>query len=246
MMRKDITIILRNEGNDREMERNEKLTKPEAMIFDMDGTLFQTETLLLPAYHKLFDTLRAEGHHTGETPKEELMLGCLGMLLEDIWKKVIPEGSPEAHRRADELLLQYELEGLKGTDAVLYPGVEETLQELKRRGVRLFVASNGLEHYVKGIAEARNIMPLFEDLYSAGQHGTATKVDLVALLLKNHGIERAWMVGDRSSDVEAGKENGQTVIGCQYAGFGDDQELKGSDVIISSITELIDLYEASV
>lgn len=246
MMRKDITIILRNEGNDREMERNERLTKPEAMIFDMDGTLFQTETLLLPAYHKLFDTLRAEGLHTGETPKEELMLGCLGMLLEDIWKKVLPDGSPEAHRRADELLLQYELEGLKGKDAVLYPGVEETLQELKRRGVRLFVASNGLEHYVKGIAEARNIMPLFEDLYSAGQHGTASKVDLVALLLKNHGIERAWMVGDRSSDVEAGKENGQTVIGCQYAGFGDDQELKGSDVIISSITELIDLYEASV
>ncbi|WP_422661521.1 HAD family hydrolase [Paenibacillus sp. EC2-1] len=228
------------------MERNERLTKPEAMIFDMDGTLFQTETLLLPAYHKLFDTLRAEGLHTGETPKEELMLGCLGMLLEDIWKKVLPDGSPEAHRRADELLLQYELEGLKGKDAVLYPGVEETLQELKRRGVRLFVASNGLEHYVKGIAEARNIMPLFEDLYSAGQHGTASKVDLVALLLKNHGIERAWMVGDRSSDVEAGKENGQTVIGCQYAGFGDDQELKGSDVIISSITELIDLYEASV
>lgn len=25
------------------------LKKPEAMVFDMDGTLFQTETLLLPA-----------------------------------------------------------------------------------------------------------------------------------------------------------------------------------------------------
>ncbi|MGM1047916.1 Phosphoglycolate phosphatase, HAD superfamily [Paenibacillus uliginis N3/975] len=228
------------------MERNESLTKPKAMIFDMDGTLFQTETLLLPAYHKLFDILREEGLHKGETPKEELMLGCLGMLLEDIWKIVLPDGSPEAHRRADELLLQLELEGLKEPDAVLYPGVEETLQELKRRGVRLFVASNGLEHYVKGIADARNIMPLFEELYSAGQHGTASKVDLVALLLKNHGIERAWMVGDRSSDVEAGKKNGQTVIGCQYAGFGNDQELKGSDAIITSFPELLNLYENAV
>lgn len=228
------------------MERNERLPKPEAMIFDMDGTLFQTETLLLPAYHKLFDILREEGLHIGETPKEELMLGCLGMLLEDIWKTVLPEGSPEAHKRADELLLQLELEGLNGPEAVLYPGVEDTLQELKRRGVRLFVASNGLEHYVKGIAEARSIMPLFEDLYSAGQHGTATKVDLVALLLKNHGIERAWMVGDRSSDVEAGKENGQTVVGCQYAGFGNDQELRGSDAIITSFPELLSLYESSV
>lgn len=246
MMMKGLHNILRNEGNDREMERTERLIKPEAMIFDMDGTLFQTETLLLPAYHKLFDTLRAEGLHKGETPKEELMLGCLGMLLDDIWKTVMPEGTPEAHRRADELLLQFELEGLNGPDAVLYPGVVETLQELKCRGVRLFVASNGLEHYVKGVAETRKIMPLFEELYSAGQHGTATKVELVSLLLKNHGIERAWMVGDRSSDVEAGKQNGQTVIGCQYAGFGNDEELKGSDVIITSFSELLDLYESSV
>ena len=30
--------------------------KPEAMIFDVDGTLFQTEALLIPVYHEVFDT----------------------------------------------------------------------------------------------------------------------------------------------------------------------------------------------
>lgn len=239
-------ITMEMKGWTKEMERNGKLVKPEAMIFDMDGTLFQTETLLLPAYHKLFDILREEGHHSGETPDEQLMLGSLGMLLEDIWKRVLPEGTPEAHKRADELLLQLELEGLQSPDAVLYPGVVETLEELKRCGVRLFVASNGLEHYVKGICEARGMGSLFEGLYSAGEHGTASKVDLVALLLKNHGIEKAWMVGDRSSDVEAGKKNGQTVIGCQYAGFGKEQELKGSDAIITSFPELLELYDNSI
>ncbi|NMO95513.1 HAD hydrolase-like protein [Paenibacillus lemnae] len=227
------------------METTGKLIKPEAMIFDMDGTLFQTETLLLPAYHKMFDILREEGHHEGDTPDEQLMLGSLGMLLEDIWKRVIPHGTSEAHRRADELLLQLELEGLENEEAVLYPGVVETLSELKERGVRLFVASNGLEDYVKGIAMARDLAPLFEGLYSAGEHATTSKVDLVALLLKNHGIQRAWMIGDRSSDVEAGKENGQTVIGCQYAGFGSDSELSGSDAIITTFPELISLYDSS-
>jgi len=225
------------------VENTATLTKPVAMIFDMDGTLFQTETLLLPAYHQLFDILREEGHFEGETPDEELMLGCLGMLLDDIWKKVIPSGTPAAHRRADELLLQLELEGLNNEAAVLYPEVKETLEELHRRGVRLFIASNGLEHYVKGIAEARGIMPLFEGIYSAGEHGTASKVDLVRLLLEQHNIQDAWMVGDRSSDVEAGKENGQTVIGCQYAGFGGKQELKGSDVIIHSFSQLLKLHD---
>lgn len=225
------------------MENTATLTRPEAMIFDMDGTLFQTETLLLPAYHRLFDILREEGHYVGETPDEKLMLECLGMLLEDIWKIVIPNGTPTAHRRADELLLQLELEGLNNEAAVLYPEVKETLEELHRRGVRLFIASNGLEDYVKGIAQARGIMPLFEGIYSAGEYGTASKVDLVRLLLEQHDIQDAWMVGDRSSDVEAGKENGQTVIGCQYAGFGARQELQGSDAVIHSFSQLLSLHE---
>lgn len=104
------------------MNKEKVLLKPEAMIFDMDGTLFQTETLLLPAYQQLFDTLRAEGHFEGETPPEERMLGSLGMLLEDIWKVVMPEASEAAHRRADELLLQLEIEGLDQGSSQLYPG----------------------------------------------------------------------------------------------------------------------------
>ncbi|MDN4069482.1 HAD hydrolase-like protein [Paenibacillus vini] len=220
-----------------------ELQKPEAMIFDMDGTLFKTETLLIPAYHELFDRLREEKMYEGETPPEELMLSCLGMLLEDIWRKVIPDCSEAVHRRADELLLELELSGLKEYSTELYPEVKETLEQLSRRGVRLFVASNGLEHYVKGVAETHLIAPLFEGMYSAGEHQTASKVDLVRLLLDNHGVSSAWMVGDRSSDVEAGKKNGQTVIGCAYAGFGNGHELAGSDVLITSFNELVTLYD---
>lgn len=218
------------------------LKKPEAMIFDMDGTLFQTESLLIPVYHRLFDILREEGHHEGPTPPDELMLGCLGMLLPDIWNKVIPNATDEAKARADELLLQLELEDLKAGSGVLYPGVKETLQELHSRGVKLFVASNGLEHYVKEIAGIHGIAEWFDDLYSAGEFSTASKVDLVKLLLDKHQIKNAWMVGDRSSDVEAGVKNGQTVIGCAYAGFGNEDELKGSNAYINDFTELLELY----
>lgn len=220
-----------------------KRTRPEAMIFDMDGTLFQTETVLLPAYHKLFDTLRSEGLYTSPTPPQERLLGSLGMLLEDIWKVVMPDGSPQAHARANELLLQLELEGLAGGETLLYPEVKETLEELHRRGVKLFVASNGLEHYISGIVETHGLAALFDGLYSAGKHGTLSKVDLVKLLLDENGVKSAWMVGDRSSDVEAGKKNGLCAVGCAYAGFGNDEELKGADVLISSFAELIKLYE---
>lgn len=225
------------------MSHESTLTKPQAMIFDMDGTLFQTETLLLPAYHKLFDTLRSEGLYTAPTPPEERILGSLGMLLEDIWKVVMPDGSQEAHNRANELLLELELEGLAGGDTLLYPEVKETLKALHEQGVKLYVASNGLEHYISGIVDTHELAELFDGLYSAGKHCTRTKVDLVKLLLEEQQVDSAWMVGDRSSDVEAGKKNGLHVIGCAYAGFGNHDELKGSDVLISSFTELLKLYE---
>ncbi|WP_410512000.1 HAD hydrolase-like protein [Paenibacillus sp. BR2-3] len=224
-------------------ENGPQLTKPEAMVFDMDGTLFQTESLLLPAYHKMFDILREEGLYSGPTPPEERILSSLGMVLEQIWKNVMPEADEAVHRRADQLLLQLEIEGLEAGGTLLYPKVVETLRALKERGIRLFVASNGLKDYIHSIVVVHELKDLFEDLYSAGGQGTATKVELLRLLLDNHGISNAWMVGDRSSDVEAGKGNGQTVIGCAYAGFGREDELKGSDVIISSFDELLNLYD---
>ncbi|MEI7024752.1 HAD family hydrolase [Paenibacillus sp. y28] len=218
----------------------QRFTKPEAMIFDMDGTLFQTESLLLPAYHATFDNLREEGLFEGPTPSEDLILGSLGMLLADIWRRVMPEASSEAHRRADELLLEFQLEGLKQGSGKLYAGVTETLAALRQGGVRLFIASNGLEAYVKQVAQYTNIARFFEGIYSAGEYRTRTKVELVDLLLRRHHLQSAWMVGDRSSDVEAGKQNGLFVVGCRYAGFGAEVELDGSDRFIDEFPALLE------
>lgn len=218
-----------------------KLPQPEAMIFDLDGTLFKTETLLIPAYHSTFNQLREEGLFVGETPPDERILSSLGLLLEQIWKNVMPNQSKQTHRRADKLLLHYQTEGLKAGMGELYPNVRPTLTKLHEKGIRLFTASNGLEGYVKGVAKYKGISPLFEGLYSAGEYHTQSKVDLVRLLLTHYKIKSAWMVGDRSSDVEAGKKNNILVIGCDYAGFGSPRELEGSDYILQAFPEILDL-----
>lgn len=228
------------------MERTNRLIKPEAMIFDMDGTLFKTETLVVPAYHRLFDQLREEGLYHGETPPVDRILSSLGMVMDQIWGKVLPDHDTSVHKRADQLFLENEIKGLQDHSTELYPAVAETLKSLRQQGVRLFVSSNGLEAYVKGVAKSHQIADLFEQLYSAGEYRTTSKVHLVELLLRMHGISSAWMIGDRSSDVEAGKENGLTVIGCAYAGFCAAEELNGADRIIQSFSELMDLYNNAV
>jgi phosphoglycolate phosphatase len=214
---------------------------PQAVIFDLDGTLFQTETLVTTVHQRGFDTLRLEGLYTEPIPPIDTLLGSLGMLLSDIWKRVMPDGSPTAHERANVLLLQYEMEELANGCGQLYPGVVETLNALHSRGIRLFIASNGLEEYVKGVPAVKGIGELFEGLYSAGEFATVTKVDLVRRLLDTFEIKDAWMVGDRSSDVEAGRSNGLFVVGCDYAGFRRQGELDGSNAIIQSFPELLKL-----
>jgi phosphoglycolate phosphatase-like HAD superfamily hydrolase len=214
---------------------------PEALIFDLDGTLFQTETLLVPVYYRLFDQLRSEDLYEGETPDVSLILGSLGMLLEDIWARVIPNASLQTRERANLLLLQYQMEGLKAGIGELYPEVASTLKQLHIRGIRLFVASNGLERYVKGVIADKGLDDLFEGLYSAGEYQTRSKVELVRLLMDEFDVQSAWMVGDRSSDVEAGKGNHLYVVGCNYADFGHPEELKEADIVISKFNELMAL-----
>lgn len=224
------------------MTTKQKLAMPEAAIFDMDGTLFKTETLLEYAHGRLFGQLKAEGLYP-VIPPLSAVLDCLGMLLPDIWRKVMPDASEAAHRRADELLLAHEIGGLAAGEGELYPDVRETLEALRARGIKLFVASNGLQPYVEAIVSHRGLSDLFESggLYTAGGRETATKAELVGMLLREHGIRRAWMVGDRSSDVHAGLENGLEVVGCAYAGFGEPGELDGSHAVIQDFRELLGL-----
>jgi len=58
-------------------------------------------------------------------------------------------------------------------------------------------------------------------------------------LLETHSIGSACMIGDRASDIEAGKMNGLFCIGCAYSGFGSVQELQEADMVIHSFEELL-------
>jgi phosphoglycolate phosphatase-like HAD superfamily hydrolase len=215
------------------------LERPEAMIFDMDGTLFKTETILIPAFQKTFETLRVEDLYLGAMPPVERIIQCLGMVMDDIWRTIMSDASDAAKVRANECFIEYEVDELVQGKGELYDGVANVLQQLKRDGIKLFVASNGLEAYVKEVAKAMNIDGLFEGLYSAGEFQTSSKVDLVKLLLESHNVHSAWMVGDRASDVEAGKENNLITIGCDYANFSKQDELKGCDVRIQRFSEIL-------
>ncbi len=213
-----------------------------AFIFDLDGTLFQTEQVAIPAFHRTYQQLQEQGLYQGDRPADEQVTSVFGMTSEGIWERLLPGASDEVKKRADDKWLENELDCLAEGMGALYPGVPRSLEALHGQGFRLFVASNGQGPYVRGVLQAFGIRSWFTGIYSAGEKKIFDKRQLVALLMKEHQVTSGWMVGDRSSDVQAGKANGLTVIGCRYAGFpqfGDEKELEDADQVIHSFSELL-------
>lgn len=211
-----------------------------ALIFDLDGTLFQTEKVAVPAFQETIQILQAEGWG-GMTPTAQQIQSVFGMTHEEIWHHLLPHADHDIKHRADHLLVEKELSLLANGHGELFPEVEETLERLKRQGWALFIASNGGGVYVRGALDSKGLTPLFQGIYAAGEHRTKTKVELVRLCKEEHGITEGYMIGDRSSDVEAGKANGLTVIGCRYVGFpqfGTQDELVAADYTIDSFGQI--------
>lgn len=213
------------------------MTIPFAVFFDMDGTLLQTEKLATPAFLRTFEDLKAKKLWDGPIPSEKALTNVLGMTLDQLWETLLPNASHDVKHTADRLMLEHETQLLKEGVTDLYPGVREVLQELKNNGAALFVASNGLEGYIDEVCEHFELKPLFTDLYSAGRFRTKSKNDLVKKLMMDYQIEQAVMVGDRHSDIEAGRTNGLKTIGCDF-GFANPGELDQADVIIHQFEEI--------
>jgi len=218
---------------------------PFAVLVDMDGTLLKTDDVAIPAFKRTFEKLKEDGDFQGEIPSDEELTSVFGLTLEDIWNKLLPDQGDEVKKKADKIMLEEELEILKEGNTDLYPGVKETLYQIKNRGISLFVASNGLEEYIKGVCDYFQITDWFEDLYSAGRFQTESKDDLVAKLLRDYSVNKAIMVGDRKSDIQAGKANGLVTIGCTY-GFADEGELNGADHHVREFGEILSIIEKQI
>nr|AAF66545.1 unknown [Parageobacillus thermoglucosidasius] len=209
---------------------------PFAIIFDMDGTLFQTETVLVPALHKTFGRLRREGLWQGDTPVEEY-LRILGVPIPEVWRQLMPEESEGVRDRAAAWFLDDIIDEIRQGNGRLYPDVHTTLAALADQGIPLFVASNGRQRYLAAIRTAFLLERYFIDFYSLDRFSLMSKSALVKQLLNDYGIEKAVMVGDRRSDIQAAKDNGIWSIGCRF-GFANDEELRGADVIIHQFSEI--------
>jgi phosphoglycolate phosphatase len=109
----------------------------------------------------------------------------------------------------------------------LYPGIPELLKILRDEGFRLFVVTSKPTVYAERIVDHFGLTGYFEAVYGPHLDGRFDdKHELIAHILVERSVmpADAIMIGDRASDILAGRANGTRAIAVTY-GFGSIEEL---------------------
>lgn len=212
-----------------------------AIIFDMDGTLFQTGTILEQSLEEAFAVLRERGEWQGAAPIEEYR-NIMGVPLPAVWEALLPEKSDETKREMDAYFLERLIGNISEGKGELYPDVKGVLAGLVAEGYRVFIASNGLVRYLAAIVEYYGLDEWVMETFSIEQAISPDKSELVHMIKEKHGVKEGAVVGDRLSDIRAAKANDLFAVGCRFD-FAQEQELKEADAVIDSLADLIEVLK---
>ena len=188
----------------------------ESIIFDVDGTLWDSRALLADAYNA---QLQAEGitglHVTAELLKP-LFGKTMTLLADGLFGGHVP--APERYALMDRCIerMDSHMEAFAGPH-MGYPDLRATMEQLKKNH-RLFIVSNGQKGYPQMAAKKLGLADLMDGYLSFGDTGTS-KGQTILRLMKEQNIQSAVYIGDTQGDLEACQEAGIPFIWCTY-GFG--------------------------
>jgi HAD superfamily hydrolase (TIGR01509 family) len=205
-----------------------------AAVLDVDGTLIDTNYHHALAWFRAF---RAEGivlpmwrlhRHVG-MGGDKFVAAVAGDEVEERLGDRLREAWEE---RFDELIDETEP----------LDGARDLIEELKRRGHQVVLASSAIERHVDAFLEKLDAREL-ADGWTTKDDVEASKPDpdLVDAALAKARTRDAVMVGDTPWDVQAAKQAGLETI-CVVTGGFSRQELEeaGAAAVYESLTELRD------
>lgn len=202
-----------------------------AVIFDLDGTLWDARQVAIPAFREVLTTLGLP------LPSDEVLAHTLGYPLHEIWEMLLPPEHRHLSLWADQLMERAELCLVDELQVLPFPGVHETLSHIRDLGYKTYICSNCSPNYLEFVTHQLDLVTLFDARYCAGQFPGLTKVDLVALVKERHHITGGYMVGDRFHDMLAGQANSLLTVGCSF-GTGQPTELARADFTIATFASL--------
>ena len=206
--------------------------KYESLIFDIDGTLWDSRVLVAEGYNI---QLTAEGlEHLCVTAED--LKPLFGKVMTEIADVILASVPKEERYDLMERCMATENKYLEENPCRIgYPGVQETIAKLSEK-CRLFIVSNSQCGYPELCIEKLGLTPYIQGHLCFGDTGTS-KGKTIRTLMEKHNITSCAYVGDTQGDYEATVEAGVPFIWCTY-GFGTPD---GYAAKVDAFEELLNL-----
>ena len=204
----------------------------ESLIFDIDGTLWDSRQLVAEGYNI---QLEKEGlQHL--FVNADILKPLFGKTMTEIADVLLASIDPKDRYALMERCMATENEYLfRNPCQIGYPRVKETLEQLTKQ-YRLFIVSNSQCGYPELCIGKLGLAPYIEGHMCFGDTGTS-KGQTILTLMKKHNIRSAIYIGDTQGDREACLEAGVPFIFCTY-GLG---QAESWDAKIDSIDDLLNM-----
>lgn len=207
----------------------------QGILFDLDGTLWDSSRQVVESWNEVL----AKQPDVNRRITIEDMQGFMGLPMDEIGRRCF-QGQGLSEERIREIMRAcegYENEYIRHHGGVLFPYLEEVLQELSK-DYCLAVVSNCQTGYIEAFLEYHKLSQYFADFESFGNTGLQ-KGDNIRLVCDRNHLEQAVYLGDIQKDYEAACEAGIPFILAGY-GFG---EVKADVPVIHDLRELRDAAE---
>ena len=214
------------------------------ILFDLDGTLTD------PMVGITTSVQYALAHMDIHEPDIHRLKPFIGPPLEQSFSQFYGMDSVQAKMAVEKYRERYKDIGIY--ENLLYPGITQLLENLKKAGFKLAIASSKPTVFVIKILEYFSINHYFDVVVGSELDGhRSDKKEVIEEVLRQFGImgqtgtikkslaKKTVMVGDRSFDILGAKAHGLDSIGVTY-GYGIDDELaiSGATYLVLTVKEL--------
>lgn len=194
--------------------------KPDSLIFDMDGTLWDAVETYTRAWNLYF--LKVGIPKQLQKKDLDALMGLEELVF---LEAVLPEFpvNERAARYQEVIQLQYDLIDKQG--GLIYEGVLTYLPLLSQK-YKLFIVSNCPRYTIKHFMKFAKIETSVTDTMAHGENYRA-KHENIKLLIEKHELKSPIYIGDTDSDRNQSQKAGVPFIFMTY-GFGSCQQVSCS------------------